>query len=195
MNYAAPHFLLVAETIIQHQCSNELWRFELQRVGARDAIVESDCDPGVFGERLELLAVIRGLEALDQPSRVTLLTVSSYVQRGLQKGLGKWRAAEWQWESASQIRPIKDADLWQRLDQILEIHTVDCRNWRISAGQNNLPTIGLSVHEIQSADSPGDDPQYRPALEEPGTTQAVPRPIGWLNSLARKLRNVAGVLV
>ena len=90
-----------------------------------------DEEPGVQGERLELLAVIRGLEALDQPSRVTLVTSSRGVSRGLRFGLAEWRTNNWQWERFGRRVPVKNHDLWQRVDRALQFHRVECRTWRI----------------------------------------------------------------
>jgi hypothetical protein len=88
-----------------------------------------DLEPDAPSERAELLAVVRGLEALDQPSRVTLVTRSRYVSRGIVRCLDDWRATEWQWERFGRIEPIRDQDLWQRVDRALEFHRVDCLTW------------------------------------------------------------------
>jgi hypothetical protein len=76
------------------------------------------------------LAVVRGLEAIPQPARVTLVTASHYVSRGLRFGLSEWRENGWQWERFGEFSPITNADLWQRLDRALQIHQVQCRTWR-----------------------------------------------------------------
>jgi ribonuclease HI len=89
-----------------------------------------DQEQDVEGERLELLAVVRGLEALDQPSRVTLVTPSRYVSHGLRYGLAGWRESGWQWERFGKMTAIKNSDLWQRIDKALQYHDVICRTWR-----------------------------------------------------------------
>ncbi len=83
-------------------------------------------EPDARGERLELLTVVRGLEALDQPSRVSVLTASRYVRNGIELGLPQWRARGWRWESFGRLERVKHADLWQRLDQAAAIHEVHC---------------------------------------------------------------------
>ena len=86
MNGNAPHFVLFSEA--SRRCEAQRgekakgWRFILQTANGEGRFVASDVEPGTGGERLELLAVVRGLEALDQPSRVTLVTRSRYVSRG-----------------------------------------------------------------------------------------------------------------
>ena len=93
------------------------WRFVLQSLDGSSRLEAEDAEPAVGGERLELLAVVRGLEALEQPSRVTLVTPSKYVSRGLSYGLQDWRENDWNWEHHGQMVPIKNRDLWQRLDE------------------------------------------------------------------------------
>ena len=97
-----------------------------------------DAEPAIQGDRLELLAVVRGLEALDQPSQVTLLTGSSYVNRGLSYGMDDWRSNNWQWESHGKMVPVKNGDLWRRLDRALRVHSVRCKYHRIDNAHQNI---------------------------------------------------------
>jgi hypothetical protein len=99
----------------------------------------TDVEPEVWGERLDLLTVVRGLESLDQPSRVTLIGCSRYVQQGVQFGLSEWRSNDWQWEYFGQLAPVRDADLWQRMDHILQFHRVECGQRRIDASHSSVP--------------------------------------------------------
>jgi ribonuclease HI len=125
---AAPHFLLFSESRRRSAKAPPCdWRFVLQSVDGSSRLEATDAEPAVRGERLELLAVVRGLEALDQPSRVTLVTPSKYVTRGLSYGLPDWRENDWNWEHHGQMVPIKNRDLWQRLDRALAFHRVQCR--------------------------------------------------------------------
>lgn len=128
MKAATPHFLLFSES--RRRREQGQWRFVLQTIDGSQQFEAADDEPDVHGERLELLAVVRGLEALDQPSRVTLVTPSSYVNRGLTYGLDEWRANDWQWEHYGEMVPVKNRDLWQRIDRALEFHQLECRTWR-----------------------------------------------------------------
>jgi ribonuclease HI len=122
MSAKMPHFLLKAgETT-----SPGNWRFSLENADGRELEV-NDFEPFTQGQRLELLAVVRGLEALEQPSRVTVLTPSSYVKRGIAYGMEDWRASGWCWESHGKMVPVKNSDLWRRLDRALQFHRVECR--------------------------------------------------------------------
>lgn len=93
----------------------------------------------ISGERLELLCVVRGLEALDQPSRVTLITPSPYVREGIRYGLEQWRENDWQWESFGRMVPVKNQDLWQRVDIALKFHHLECLTWRFDAAHESEP--------------------------------------------------------
>jgi ribonuclease HI len=142
MSVPAPHFLLfsAAEPSPDATQPGE-WRFVLEAVDGDSKIEVADCEPQMRGERLELLAVVRGLEALQQPSRVTLLTPSRYVARGITSGLNDWRDNDWQWEHHGAMVPIKNRDLWQRIDRALEFHYVECRQWRLDE-QHQTPDLG-----------------------------------------------------
>jgi ribonuclease HI len=114
------------------------WRFVLQSVEDESKLEVQDREPAISADRLELLAVVRGLEALDQPSRVTLVTPSRYVSRGLRYGLEEWRDNRWRWEHHGRMVPIKNDDLWRRVDQAMKYHRVDCRVWRFDNAHSDL---------------------------------------------------------
>lgn len=132
-----PHYLLLTEGGCPD--SQSRWRFVLQGIDSPSALAASDTEPLADPERADLLAVVRGLEAIEQPARVTLITRSRYVQQGLARGLQEWRENGWQWERFGRLVPVRDFDLWQRVDQALAFHQVDCRCWRFdeAEGQPN----------------------------------------------------------
>lgn len=74
--------------------------------------------------RMELMGAIAGLSALNRPCRVTLWTDSEYVKKGMTEWLPGWKAKGWK-NSAKQ--PVKNVDLWQRLDTEAQRHEVDWR--------------------------------------------------------------------
>ena len=92
MQASQPHFLLFSEGRSQRRQRAE-WKFVLQSVGGEQHFSAADSEHETRASRLELLAVVRGLEALGQPSRVTLLTRSRYVRRGIRRELNQWRDA------------------------------------------------------------------------------------------------------
>lgn len=128
MIVSTPHYLLFSESSEAEESGR--WRFVLRDSDGSDRLVAADVEPDTRGERLQLLAVVRGLEALDQPCRVTLMTPSTYVREGIRYGLPEWRKNGWRWESFGQMIPVKNGDLWQRVDWALRYHQVECRVWR-----------------------------------------------------------------
>jgi len=137
MSVPAPHFLLFSEAApTAAAAAAGHWRFVLKEPGGDVSLEASDNEQAAGAERLELLAIVRGLEALDQPSKVTLMTGSRDIQRGLSFGLSHWREHDWQWERYGQMTPVKNADLWQRIDRLLEIHDVACRPRRLEGADD-----------------------------------------------------------
>lgn len=132
MSPAWPRYLLFADTIAG-AAGPAGWRFMLQAMDSEHHVAASDHEGGVRGDRLALLAVVRGLEALDQPSAVKLVSPSSYVRRGVSRGLAEWKARGWKWDRFGRLTPVRDEDLWRRIDHALEYHRVSCRGWRRGA--------------------------------------------------------------
>jgi ribonuclease HI len=147
MTVPTPHFLLIAGRGRRDQ--PEDWRFTIQSDDGQPCFEVADCEPEVQGERLELLAVIRGLESFDQPSRVTLFTDSAYVSRGLNYGLHEWRDNNWQWECHGSMVPVKNSDLWKRLDRTLQIHQVECRLRRLEPEEGGNRRLPRSIGDHQ----------------------------------------------
>jgi ribonuclease HI len=128
MQASHPHYLLFSESSFDDG-NRPRWQFVLQSVGGEQHFAAADTEYATRASRLELLAVVRGLEALDQPSRVTLLTRSRYVRRGIRRELNQWRERRWHWERFGNVVPIRDHDLWQRVDRALEYHQLECCAW------------------------------------------------------------------
>jgi len=114
------------------------WHFSLRSADGDVQFEAADEEPEEDRERLELLAVVRGLESLDGRSRVTLVTSSPYVRRGFRFGLAEWKKHSWQWERYGRMAPVKHADLWRRVDRIMEFHEVECRELRFDPPQDDL---------------------------------------------------------
>jgi ribonuclease HI len=114
------------------------WRFVLENVETGHKIEAWDQEEILHPDRISLMAVIRGLEALDQPSKVTLVTTNRYVARGLQYGLVEWRENDFCWEHFGSIQPIRNQDLWRRVDVALKYHEVTCRWMAYDAQQDHI---------------------------------------------------------
>jgi ribonuclease HI len=79
-------------------------------------------DPATTNNRMELMAAIQGLEALKRPCRVRLFTDSIYVRDGVTKWIHGWKKNGWR---TADKKPVKNVELWQRLDAARAPHQVD----------------------------------------------------------------------
>ena len=72
--------------------------------------------------RMELTAAIEGLEALRRPCRVQLSTDSTYLQNGITRWITAWKRRDWK---TADGQPVKNVDLWRRLEQAASRHLVE----------------------------------------------------------------------
>jgi len=72
--------------------------------------------------RMELTAVIEGLRALRRRSRVRVFTDSQYVQKGISEWIHGWKRRGWR---TADRKPVKNDDLWRRLDEVAQGHSVE----------------------------------------------------------------------
>jgi ribonuclease HI len=87
-------------------------------------------EPATTNNRMELMAAIQALEALKRPCKVELHTDSQYVRKGITEWIGGWKARGWK---TADKKPVKNDDLWKRLDAARARHQVD---WRWVKGHN-----------------------------------------------------------
>ena len=78
-------------------------------------------EPHTTNNRMELLAAISALEALKRPALVDLTTDSQYVRQGITSWIQNWKRNGWR---TADKKPVKNADLWRRLDDALKPHDV-----------------------------------------------------------------------
>ena len=114
--------------------------------------------------------MVRGLEALDQPSSVTLVTSSRYVNRGISYGLSDWGRNDWMWEHFGEMVPVKNRDLWQRLDRALKIHNMKGARYRFDGPHGVAFASDASL----------------------GTVELLPAGRGWLPALRAALAGFRG---
>ena len=77
--------------------------------------------PDTTNNRMELLAAISALEALERRSELTIVTDSAYVKNGVTTWMSGWKSNGWR---TAGKKPVKNQDLWQRLDQAASRHSV-----------------------------------------------------------------------
>ena len=92
----------------------------LLRHGDHERVI-SGAEPETTNNRMELMAAIEALAALKKPSRVDLTTDSQYLRQGVQEWMARWKRNGWR---TSQRQPVKNRDLWERLDVLAARHDV-----------------------------------------------------------------------
>jgi ribonuclease HI len=82
----------------------------------------SGAEAQTTNNRMELMAAIEALASLKRPMRIRLFTDSDYLRKGITVWLRGWKAREWR---TADRRPVKNRDLWERLDATASAHEVD----------------------------------------------------------------------
>lgn len=83
--------------------------------------------------QMEMMAVIVGLEALTRPCQVKVTTDSQYVLKGMTEWMAGWKAKNWK---TSTKKPVKNVELWQRLDKAAQQHKIE---WQWVRGHQGHP--------------------------------------------------------
>jgi ribonuclease HI len=100
----------------------------------------SGSEPHTTNNRMELMAAISALEALKRPCKVELHTDSRYLQQGISSWIEQWKRNGWR---TADRKPVKNSDLWRRLDEALTHHKVE---WRWVKGH-----VGHAMNERADA--------------------------------------------
>lgn len=100
------------------------WAFVLRDVKTGKELEGSGGEAVTTNNQMELLATIRGLETLRRPCKVTLFADSKYVGQGLTSWMAGWKSRGWMRKEGSQLKPVKNVELWQRLDELVQRHQV-----------------------------------------------------------------------
>lgn len=90
-------------------------------------------EPATTNNRMELMAVIEALRALKRPMDVVVHTDSQYVHKGITEWMGNWKARGWK---TADRKPVKNVDLWQQLDALVNAHRV---RWQWVRGHSGHP--------------------------------------------------------
>ncbi len=183
MTIPRPHFLLLCDGSLSESRNTKVgtakrgrWRFVLESLSRDQRLEVSDVERVNTCDRLALIAIVRGLEALEQPSDVTLVTTSRYVWRGLETGLAEWREKGYCWEHFGILQPIRNQDLWQRIDQALQFHTLHCRLMCPNeidtcpetelADAETIDTVSMAIEPIAVSETTLSEPHCHPLPPE-----------------------------
>ncbi len=100
-------------------------------------------EPATTNNRMELLAVIQALERLSQPVTARVYTDSQYVQKGISEWIHTWKRRGWR---TSTNGPVKNEDLWRRLDALAAGHTIEWRWVKGHAGHPDNERVDALAH-------------------------------------------------
>lgn len=114
------------------------------RYGGHDKVV-SGAEPQTTNNRMELMAAIEGLAALRRRSRVVLTTDSQYLRLGVRQWMANWKRNGWR---TSGKQPVKNRDLWERLDALTEQHEIE---WHWVKGHSGHPENERADQEANKA--------------------------------------------
>lgn len=95
-------------------------------------------DPETTNNKMELTAVIKGLEALKKPTPVVITTDSRYVLEGITEWLPNWKKRNWK---TAGKKPVKNIELWQRLDELVSRYEIE---WHWVKGHSGHPENELA---------------------------------------------------
>ena len=109
------------------------WAAILKEAGTGRSREISGSEKQTTNNRMELMAVISGLESLAKASKVTVVTDSQYVVKGMTEWIENWIAKNWR---TSGKKPVKNIELWQRLLEISQKHKV---SWEWIEGHAGHP--------------------------------------------------------
>jgi len=130
MAHSDPGQLPVVHLFTDGACSGNPgpggWAFILKHPASGNEKELSGGEALTTNNRMELLAVIKGLEALKRHSHVELFTDSEYVRQGLALWMPKWKANGWRRSVGPRGKTgeVKNLELWQQLDELVARHTV-----------------------------------------------------------------------
>lgn len=101
------------------------WAYVLRHVPSGKESESFGAEPLTTNNRMEIQAVVEGLCALKRPCSVELFTDSTYVGKGISEWLAGWKRNGWKRRQKGKLVELKNADLWQRLDEQLNRHDVN----------------------------------------------------------------------
>ena len=126
------------------------WAAILSSKGVNKELKGGELD--TTNNRMELMAAISALEALKKPCRIDLHTDSQYLRNGIMSWIGKWKRNGWKTADRS---PVKNVDLWERLDLALGQHQISWHWVKGHAGhdinERADALVGEAIAEIRAA--------------------------------------------
>jgi ribonuclease HI len=128
MNDSQPRSLPFVQLYTDGACSGNPgpggWAYILRHPASGKEVEAADGQRLTTNNQMELSAVINGLKALNRTSEVEIITDSAYVAKGAQEWMPNWKKNGWRRREKAQWKPVKNVELWQQLDELLQKHRV-----------------------------------------------------------------------
>ena len=100
------------------------WGFILRHLRSGKEMEQSGGEAVSTNNRMELTAVVEGLSTLRRSCYVELFTDSVYVGKGMTEWMPKWKANGWKRREGKSLKPVKNEDLWRKLDELMTTHVI-----------------------------------------------------------------------
>jgi len=100
------------------------WAYILKHPASGKVVEASGGEAESTNNRMELQALIEGLEALKRRSEVEIVTDSEYVAKGCREWLPGWKSNNWRRREGKKLKPLKNEEQWRKLDELLAKHAV-----------------------------------------------------------------------
>jgi ribonuclease HI len=126
------------------------WAFILRHPATGKELESSGGERETTNNRMEMTAVIRGLEALKRPARVEIISDSIYVGKGFSEWMPKWKLNGWRRREGGQFKPIKNEELWRQMDELLAKHQVSFTHVRGHQGHpenERCDTLAVAAYQ------------------------------------------------
>ena len=110
------------------------WAFLMRHIPSQKELESSGAQADTTNNQMELQAVIEGLRRLKRRTRVHVVSDSSYVLQGITQWIDNWKRNGWRRKTSNGFQKVKNVELWQALDGLVEGHDVSFEHVRGHAG-------------------------------------------------------------
>ena len=98
------------------------WAFILRHVTSGKTIEKTGATLQTTNNQMELQALIEGLQSLQRPTRVHVVTDSTYLKQGLTEWIQNWKRRGWKRKTSNGLKPVKNVEQWKQLDALTQMH-------------------------------------------------------------------------
>ena len=98
------------------------WAFILRHVTTGKTMEKTGATLQTTNNQMELQALIEGLQSLQRPTRVHVVTDSTYLKQGLTEWIQNWKRRGWKRKTSNGLKPVKNVEQWKQLDALTQKH-------------------------------------------------------------------------